>query len=472
MVPNESSTQTRQRAKITVSSDSMSATVMLIKPHEDELPITLEEVMEEIKKAEVVEGINHEAIKQCVDGQSYHNPVVIATGTKPVKGENSTFTYHFDTSSKGKPKEDKDGRIDYKNISFIQNTEKEAVLVTKTPPTPGVPGITVRGKDLQPPSGADIPFKKGKNTVVSDDGLTLIAAKSGAILFTHGTVAVNDLTIIAGNVDHTTGNIDCRGSVKVSGTIKAGFSLTIDGDLEVRGNVEECQIDVGGNVNVKGGFFGKRSGIMKAGGDINVKYAEGQRLAAGGSIYAENEVNNCDVVAGDRVVVKARKGKIIGGTIKCRNEIRAADIGSETGTITHVHVAYDPKLMKKHVEAIQELERLQADGKRVKQGLVALYRLQQDGALPPDKQQALAALEEFKKDLPANLKAMESQKADVEEKLREAAGAMVAAQNMLYPGVTVHFGIVYKEIIKEHSNCKLTMENNGICLSSLGTPTS
>ncbi len=469
MASNDTDTQTRQRAKITVSGDALSATLMLIKPHQDEPPISVEEVTAEIGKAEVIQGIDHEAIEKCVDTQDYHNPVVIARGKKPTKGENSRFEYRFDTSGGGKPKEDEAGRMDYKNISYIQNIEKDAVLVTKIPPAPGVPGVTVKGKELKAPTGADIPFRNGKNTHVSDDGLSLLATKSGAIMYSHGTVAVNDLTIIGGDVDHTTGNIDCRGSVRVTGSIKAGFGVTIDGDLEVRGNVEQCQLKVGGSISVSGGFFGKRSGLMQAGADISVKYAEGQRIVSGGSIKVDNEIINCDIMARESVTVKGKKGKIVGGIVRCRKEVKASFIGSDTGTLTHIHVAYDPQLMKKHRAVLKEIERLDADGERVKEGLYALYRLQQDGKLPPDKKKALAALEEFQKDLPDNQAAMDTEKETIEEKLREAEDATVVAEDTLYPGVTIHFGIVYKEINKERSNCKITIEDNVVRLSNLDT---
>jgi hypothetical protein len=38
-------------------------------------------------------------------------------------------------------------------------------------------------------------------------------------------------------------------------------------------------------VLVRGGFFGSGKGIIVAGGDVTVKYAENQKIRAGGTIY-------------------------------------------------------------------------------------------------------------------------------------------------------------------------------------------
>lgn len=461
----ETASKTRERAKVTIAGDSMSATLMLLSPQEGEAVITAEEIRVAIEKAGIKFGLKEDVVAQCSAMPEYNRPVVIAEGTKSKKGESTRFEFHFDTDNSHKPAEGDDGRIDYRDIHFIQNIEKGSLLATRTPATPGIPGRTVRDKELKALGGREIPFNKGVNTEVSEDELTLTASASGAIIYQHGKISVNDLTIISGDVDHQVGNIDCLGSVRVTGDVKAGYEIKVDGDLEVHGQVEDAKLDVKGNILIKGGFFGKGDGFMKSGSNITLKYAEGQKIEAAGDITVGGEVINCDIMAKGNVIFQGVKGKIIGGEIKAGKEITAAEIGSDAGTVTHLYVAFDMELMRKHADIQAELSRLESDGARVKEGMYALYKLELAGKLPPEKKKVLEKLAKFQEELPASLATLQGEKDEVEAKLREYDDSKVTAEVKIYAGVTVHFGVVYKDIVDDHDACNLTIQAGKIMLS-------
>jgi len=458
-------TEKRTRIVLTVSKDSMAASILVRNSDEGEPPITVDEIREELENGEVVFGIDEAVIERIVDDREYNTPINVATGRKPERGVSASFTFHFDISESRKPKEDESGHVDYRDISFIQNTSKGDKLVTKVPPTPGRPGMTVRGKELKGPSGRDKTFNNGVNTEVSGDGLYLLASADGAIQYQYGKVSIIDVIVIKGDVDHTVGNIDCQGSVRVTGGIKAGFEIKVDGDLEVNGNVEDANIDVGGNVFVKGGFFGNKAGTMKTAGNITLKFAEGQTMIAGNDINIGGEMINCHAQADNRIVVQGRHGRIVGGDIKAEKEIRAAFLGSEAGTSTHLSVAFDNDLMKRHIKVIRECQRIKDDGERVKEGLYALYRLQMNGTLTPEKQQVLEKLERFQKELPVNINALLNEKREIEEAMAQYKDALIIAEKAIYPGVRASFGIVYRDINEEQQRCKLTLEGNKVIMS-------
>ncbi|RME30368.1 MAG: DUF342 domain-containing protein, partial [Candidatus Zixiibacteriota bacterium] len=210
----------------------MSVSVIIPPVGKDDPAVTFEEIMGELKKACVVYGIDEEAIRSALSNGTVNTPVRVASGKKPQRGEDARFEYHFDTSLKHAPVVDDDGRVDYHNINAIQNTSAGEVLVTKVPPGEGQPGMDVFGNELPGLIGRDFPFKTGENVAVSDDGSQLVAAKSGAVQFQSGKVSVVEVLVIRGDVDFNVGNIDCRGSVRVGGDIKAGFIVKVDGNLE------------------------------------------------------------------------------------------------------------------------------------------------------------------------------------------------------------------------------------------------
>lgn len=464
-IQNKSS-QSTSSIKVTIAKDNMSATV-LIKPSaaEDFMP-SVDEIIKQLTEAKVVFGIDKKSIEKIVGEKICNQPAKVASGKKPTRGSSAKFQYNFDTQHDLKPQEDVKGNIDYKNINFIQNVGKGDVLATKVPPQPGQPGITVRGKELTGPIGKDIPFKNGANTIVSDDGLTLTAACDGAILFTHGKISVNDVTKISGDVDFNTGNIDSKGSVQINGSVKAGFIIKTDGDVEISGNVEDCKIYSKGNIMIKGGIIGKGDGEIVAVGDITFKFAEGMKILSKGNIYAGDEIINCKITANNEINVKSKTGKIIGGDLKARKLIKAADIGSDAGTATVIRVAYDTKLMSRYTEIQKELIRLDEDKKKIKEALGNLYRLEIDNKLSEEQQVVLGKLENFKKELPQALEDLENEKKEVEERFAELLNARIIVEGKLYSGVKAYFGIVYLDVVDDREICELSSDGNKVHVSA------
>ncbi|MDZ4724396.1 MAG: FapA family protein [candidate division Zixibacteria bacterium] len=462
-----SSTAVSQRIKIIVAKDFMSATILLKKLKSEEPPYTFDEIVNELNAADVVSGLDHAEIARVIKEEVFGSPVRVAIGIQPLRGEHAQFTFHFQTSHSFSPKEESDGHIDYKDISFIQNTAEGNLLVSKTLPEPGTAGRTVHGKEILGPSGKDIPFSAGANTKVSDNGLQLLAATGGVILYQAGKVSVNDIFIIKGDIDHTVGNIDCRGSVKVAGDVKAGFSLKVDGNIEIGGNVEDATLIVGGSIFIKGGFFGKGEGHMQAGGDIAIKFAEGQRISAGNDLIVTSEIINCHVVAKGRVLVKGKKGKIVGGDIRADKEIRAPILGSAVGTSTLLTVGYDSDLMTRYHFINKEITRLTDDGERIKNALVNLYKLELNGKLPDDKRAILNELKSFRDSLPDTIAQLTAEKISVEEAIKKLTDARIVAEEILYSGVRATFGLVYRIIFKDIKKCMLSLEGYQVLISEL-----
>ncbi|MFH1688317.1 MAG: FapA family protein [bacterium] len=446
----------RRRAKITISKDRLSAVCALSKPEPGEPPLTMEEVQQEIAKAGVVFNISLEDLAKAIQDRDYSQPIVIAQGIPMVKGTDTQFEYLFETGRQAhSPVVGKDGRIDYRNINYIQNTKKDEVLARMLPPTDGKPGTSVTGEEIAAPRGRTVGFSNGEGTRISEDGSELIAAVDGAIVFKQGHVAVKEVTVVNGDVDFNIGNLDCRGSVKITGHVNAGFTIKVGGNLDIGGNVEDCILDVGGNVVIRGGFFGNGEGRLKAGGDVTIKYAEGQKIECGGNLTVGGELLNCQVTAKEVVRVQGSKGRIVGGEVNAGKEVWAAEIGSDAGTATILRVAYDADLMGRYRQIVSEMERVRSDRERVKDSLCQLYKLQMSGKLNAQQAEGLKKLEEFHNGAPQALESLAKTRAEVEERIRRVKDARVIATNVICPGVNVHIGILTKEFDQELRACLL-----------------
>lgn len=454
-------TTTRRRIRVTITKDSMKAVIVISRPETEEPSITLDEVMDALTQAGVVNGIDDEAIADGVTMCTYEKPIEVAKGEPPVKGADTEFEFLFQTDNRFQPQESEEGNIDYRDMKYIQNTHKDDILVRKKEPTDGVNGRGVDDRELVAPRGRNLPFNNGENTRISEDGLELSSTVDGAIVFARGRVSVKDVMII-NCVDFNVGNIDAVGSLRVSDKINTGFTVNVGGDLEVGGNVDDAKIHVKGNILVRGGFLGAGEGEMHADGDITIKHAVGQRLSAGGSIYVAGELLNCHVTAKDSVIVKGRKGKIVGGEVNAGKRIEAAVIGSDAGTATSLTVAFDAEAMRLFHESRHEIARLKADDERVKENLVQLYKLQMAGKLNKHQEAGLAKLEEFKKSVPEALAAVEKKKAEVEERLKKLCDSKIIATEVMHAGVTAHVGVLVKELDEDLLCVQLSQDGHRV----------
>ncbi len=410
---------------------------------------TAEEILAVLTENQITFGIDEKAIAAALANDGGGSAIVIAQGEPAQDGVDASIELMFEIRTVKEPTVDARGKIDYKNLSFIQNAREGQVLARKTAATPGVPGKSVYGTEIAPKPGRDRQLGVGANSKISDDGLELIATIDGTIAYKFGITSVHPNENIPDSVDTHTGNIDCVGSIKIGKNVSSDFKVVAGHNIEVAGAVEDAIVHAGGSVLIHGGFFGGGKGRLIAGGDVSAKYVENQKIRSGGSVYIGGEALACDIYAEDSVVIKGKPGSIIGGMIAAKYLVRAPIIGNDSSVPTHIHVAYDIKTVDRLREVGRELERLASDEKRIKEAMVLLYKLDMDGKLPVDKKEALAQFRAFIDDLPNLLAELKREQDELRAKLQEMTGARIIVESMAYSGTVLHFGTIYKELLED-----------------------
>lgn len=437
------------RIKIVVTPDRLSASIAIHRPKDDQPPITAEMIKAALEAKGITTGIDNETLNSMVNNSLFDEMTVVARGTEAVQGENGKLTFKFEPVPTLSPREDENGRIDYKDINFIQSAVVGQVLVERKPPTNGTPGVDVFGRAIPVRPGRDVRLPAGLNTTVSEDSLKLVAAIDGSIVFASQRVNVNSIHTIAGDISIATGNIKHNGSLIIRGKIESGFEVHANGDVEIGKTVADAKVISGGNVMIKGGLLGSRSGLIQAAGDVHCKYVDDQVIVSGHAVVVGGELFNGIVTAKNRVVVIGSKGRIVGGRIMAGDEIRATFLGSDTGTKTELQVAYEPGLMKQYHELIAEIKHFDESAQRVKEGLFVFHRMKTDNKLSSEKEEAMKRLEEFWASYPERRLELEERKRDIEAEIQKNQKARIIAEQRIYPGVILQFGIIYREIKDE-----------------------
>jgi len=213
----------------------------------------------------------------------------VAIGTSAKEGEPGRVDFTFSTI----PQEYDfhilpDGRIDYKSSTNILMAEKDKLLARIFDPKEGVPGVNVSGEKIVANAGKPALLTAGNGVRKTENGKEFYANINGSIVLNGTIIEVVNTYVVNGDVDYATGNIQFNGNVVINGTVPDGFEVKADGDIVVMKIVESARLEAGRDIIIKGGVQGKGKGLVSAGRDVRVGYAQNARMEAEGNIYIDN----------------------------------------------------------------------------------------------------------------------------------------------------------------------------------------
>jgi len=332
------------------SEDGLSAWLLLLPPLYGGGDVTLEHLYTALAERGITYGVDTQAIETLAQ-PLYFRIVEAARGTPPVDGEDGSVEEVIPTSSSVRFVEKQNGVIDFKDMNWFHNVNAGDVLCRLIPPVPAKNGTNIHGAQLTAREGRRAVPPAGKNTVVSGDGLTLVARIEGEVVYRSGQYHVEQALTINGNVDFSTGNLDVKGAVIVMGDICEGFTVKASGDITVYGMIEGATLVSGGNIFAKTGMNGNGKGSMTARGEIRCKFIENGSADAEGNIYLESAIN-ARLSSQSSVLVKSGRGALIGGETVAMKTIEATSAGNKNNYLTTVSIKATEsfKIKQKQVE--------------------------------------------------------------------------------------------------------------------------
>jgi hypothetical protein len=247
--------------------------------------------------------------------------------------------YYFDIDKKPTPKEDEEGKVDFREIGLLNLVEKDQLLARRIPAKPGKSGATVKGRVLTARHGEEAFIKPGLNTYFSGDGdLELHAIKTGSVSLVNGTVQVDDTLRLLNGVNFSTGNVDFPGDVVIFGDVESGFTVKSGGKVEIVGVVEDAFVEADDDVLVKGGFVGSGRGLIRSKKDVYLRFVDNQTVETEGSVYIGNSCVQAKIVAQGDIELNSGKGVVVGGHLQSERNIRAKVFGNVQHTPTVVEI--------------------------------------------------------------------------------------------------------------------------------------
>lgn len=440
MDKNEENTNQDGQLDLQVSADKTEVYLTIDPPLGNGQMISVEDINQALQKMKVTCGILTPEIEKAVQfGKCTHT--LIALTHKPQNGKDAILDFHFESFKDNKPQVLEDGTVDYKQLNRVCNTKKGSILVTKTLATVGEDGVNVFGQMIKARPGKDKPLPQGKNTIVDDAGLHLIATANGQVSINEwGKVAVNTILEVR-DVDYHTGNIDFIGTVIVKGRIYDGFEVKAVENIEVFGIVGAAYLQAGKDVILHRGLAGKDKGVVKAGQNICAKFIENGILDAGGNIEINEAVMHSRIMAEGQVEVEGKKGLIVGGLIQAGKLIIGKTIGSEFATRTVLEVGIRPRLRDQIAEIEKEKVLCVDNLDKTNKGICLLKSiLEKGGKLPPDKEDILRKLLIMYQQLLNKQKELENTMTGFKKEITESRNGRVIVKEVIFPGAVITIG--------------------------------
>jgi hypothetical protein len=338
-------------------------------------------------------------LESIVDQKPYMEKIAIAAGRPPETGENGEVIDFYERQKELTFKELHNGSIDFKTLNLITAVEAGTILCEIRPPGPGRPGKDVYGEPIAPRQGKAAYIPQGSNTVVSPDGLLLLAAETGNLVFKNNKFVIDCVYEVRGNVDNSIGNIDFPGDVQILGDVFEGFSIKAKGNVTVYGRVEGASIFSANSIILQSGMNGMNKGELIAGGNLTSNYLENCTIRIQGDIHADSIVNS-NVLCNGSMFVSGKRGAILGGSCSVHKMIEAKTIGGRTNLLTTIVLGVATELIAEKVKIVEEIEALEKSLEYLAKSLDYLEIKLKNIPLTPDRQKTYDAL---KREKPVNL---------------------------------------------------------------------
>ncbi len=434
---------------VRVVEGGMAAQITVTSPGSAGRPVTEEEVLEKLREAGVVYGIDHVAVLMAIalppaPAQGPAGPVthVVAVGRQPVNGDDARIEYKAPlTAASGRPRMRDDGSVDLFDLGMVHNVEKGTVLATRIPPTLPESGMSVLGVAIPGKPGHDTPLRVGNGAILSDDRCTVLAEVDGHATMVQGKIRVTPIFRVDGDVGPATGNILFVGSVVVRGNVNTGYSVKAEGDVDIFGGVDGGVVEATGRVSVRYGIQGAGRGRVIAGGAVKARFIENAEVRGGAEVWVADGILHSRVEAGARVEVMGRRGAIVGGRVSAREGVSARFLGAGTGTPTEIAVGIAPQIRAEIDGIIRQLNEIDNNLRRTQQA-VRLFKDTEEkrGPLPQEKKEMLVKLLRGQYHLVARREELLARREELQELLGDPRTAWVRALDVCYPGVRILIG--------------------------------
>ena len=257
--------------------------------------------------------------------------------------------------------------------------------------------------------------------------------------------------VINHSVGLGTGNISYSGSVQVVEHIEREATICVSGDLDVGGVIESGKLKVGGSLLARGGINTKQDDNIIVKKNVSAQYIEHSNITMNGNLEVSYSIVNSNIIVGKKLLMSSPKSYILGGTVTVLSSMVVGNLGRSSGIVTEIHMGSDEEMKNKHQNLKQKYERMSSNLSRKSITIAQLKnKLQNLGRTmyPHEIEKIQIMLEEYK-NLLAQQETLQKQMIECGKMASNAEPIIVLVKNIIYPGVTIHYYNLTRDITQE-----------------------
>lgn len=400
---------------VRVSENRMQASVNIDLPSGSGLYASGERIHNALDQVNVIEGILEDRIEEAAK-RSHEGEVLsdflVAEGKYPLDKDREMRLF-LDIDQKER------------NYAPVKISEKIGEIVKANNSS----GYTVLGEILESSSANSIEI--GENIEIKEDEETgiqsLYASASGQLFFDSKKIFIKDTLKIEGNLSSTMGKIIFPGNIHITGSVQSQAVVKAGENIHVDHVVEAALLSADGNIIVGKGIKGNKKAALRSQKAITLNYAEESLLMSVEKLDVKKALLHCNVKCNNRLVMPPN-GKVIGGSLKCKEGLETGNLGNDRGTHTFVSFGQDYLVEDQIRQTEKDIEKIQQQMLKIDQ---IIEKIQEQGG----KNDVLMEAREKKKKA---LKMMEKKNLKIfllREKFEMHYDSDILVRDNLFPGV-------------------------------------
>lgn len=326
-----------------IADDKMLATLTLYPSLSGTATLELSDILALCKEREISCGIDELTIQETIgEVEQLRQPqheIPIARGLLAVDGCDAFLRFEVEIGPlPGKILQD--GSIDWRERKIFIGIDKDELIATKVPHTPGTAGVDVHSLAISPKPGKDINVKVTGDVQYIEESRQVLATCSGVLSIVNETdIKVSAKQTIDGDVDFSVGNIESNDGLEIKGDVKPGFTVMCKGDLAIGGNIHGSTVKAKGNSKITSGLIGEHSALI-TGGDVEISFVERGSITSGGTVVITKGAYYANV-SSKKMLMCRPDAKIVGGRFCSGLDFIGGLIGSDNATPTIIAAGVD-----------------------------------------------------------------------------------------------------------------------------------
>lgn len=403
---------------------------------EEELLEELERKLKElgVRKRDLIEEAKGR-LKEIIKFDEIFRDIILLRGKPPKPPVEGRIEWTQEFFAEGFEIDPETGTMDYRKPKAKRNLREGQLIATIILPVEGEDGYNALGEVIPAPKPKPIRLRAGRNVKANETNTQFFATVDGRFRLENDTIHVDNILELHGSVGLETGHITHLGVLIIHKNIEADSIVHAEGDIEVKGYIEQAEVTTNGKLLVYGGVSGHFEKRIYAKETITAKYLLNAWVEAEEGVYIAKEIAQSKVYSRGPVVVN---GRIVGGEVVALGGIKVDQLGSEACIKTTL-IAGEDFFLPRYLKPLEDEKRNKEELlEKILKGILPVQNRWQ--SLPQDARTAFVKLVEQAKMIRESISEIENKINVLLEESKNKAKFEVVVRKDIYPEVTIKIG--------------------------------